>query len=99
MTRNGHDLYCFCGCGNGQRANGQPVPRRKREFPPDNATVGGEPGYATQKGDRTQAWWGSDKLSEIVTNDGVNAAYIREGDIDVVDENNDDPYTPKLHRW
>jgi hypothetical protein len=74
---------------------------RTRQFPPDNGRVDGQPAYTTQEGDRTRAWWGADHENEVVANDGLNASYLREGGMDIVDDSQDDPYQPHPHqrRW
>lgn len=93
-----------CSCNKCTRAADRDAERqsrrsqRRREFPPDNATVSGQSGYAKQRDDRIQAWWGEQKESEIATNDGVNAAYLREDGTDIVDEAQDDPYKKRSHR-
>ena len=94
---------CACnGCSRARRSEERSSSRRggQRSFPPNNATVNGQPGYATQSGDRTRAWWGDDKESEVVTNDGLNASYVREDGVDIVDDRLglDDPYRPREHR-
>lgn len=86
---NGHLPSCFCGCGNGERfragdqnpSRGRPIrKRKKRDFPASNGTVNGQPAYVQQNDTRTVAYYGPDNVGKIVTNDGVNAAYVRDED-------------------
>jgi hypothetical protein len=103
---NGHGPVCFCGCGNGERTRSggqQSTPRRRkrhdgteRRFPADNGTVNGLPAHVQQSGQRTMAYHGLDHEGKIVTNDGTNAAYVRDEDgyvpVDYVEGSSRDPY-------
>lgn len=67
----------------------------------DSGLIDGKPAIIKREGDRLRAIWSNTpdpdpyNHREIITNDGVNAAYVR--DLDervVVNENRDDPYEP-----
>jgi len=66
-----------------------------RRFPASNGTVDGNPGYVQKSGDRTVGYSGPGNVGKIVSNDGVNASYLRNDDGEVVlDDNSPDPYNP-----
>lgn len=69
-----------------------------RAFPANNGTVNGQSAYVQQSGDRTVAYESSDQVGKIVTNDGLNASYVRDdtGKV-IVNDNRDDPYEP--YQW
>lgn len=107
----GHPSYCMCqrctdklnrsynramkqrrGSGNTYRGTG----KTNRSFEASNGTVDGQPAYVQQDGDRTVAYSGSDNIGKIVTNDGLNADYVRDDDGNpIVDSQSLDPYNPR----
>lgn len=52
--------------------------RPARSFPPDNGTVNGQPAYVQQADPRIVAYYGEGHEGKIVTNDGINASYVRD---------------------
>lgn len=64
-----------------------------RSFPENNGTVDGKPAYVKQRGNRTEAYSGPGNREKIVTNDGINASYIRDasGYVSLNDQRKD-PY-------
>lgn len=106
----GHSHYCMCqrctdklnrsynramkqrrGSGNTYRGTG----KTNRSFPADNGTVDGQSAYILKDGDRTEAYTGPEHEGKVVTNDGVNAEYLRDDDGNVImNSNAPDPYNP-----
>lgn len=79
------------GGGGGRRRSGS-----NRSFPRNNGSENGRPAYVQQNGDRTVAYTGRDRTGKIVSNDGVNADYVRNDDgTPVVDSQSPDPYNPR----
>lgn len=70
-----------------------------RSFPPNNGSVAGQPAYVEQNGDRTVGYYGQDNMGKIVSNDGLNASYVREpnGQV-IVDDAQRQPYEPYQYR-
>lgn len=68
----------------------------ERKFPADNGAVGGQSAYVQQDGSRTVGYFGQDHEGKIVSNDGVNAAYLRDDQgnvsINYKQDSDDDPY-------
>lgn len=70
--------------------------RSNRAFPANNGTVDGKPGYVQQSGGRTVGYSGPGNVGKIVSNDGMNASYVRNDDGEaVLDDNSPDPYNPR----
>lgn len=79
------------GSGGGQRRSGS-----NRSFPANNGSVNGRPAFVQQSGGRTVAYTGRDRTGKIVSNDGVNADYVRNDDgTTEVDSQSPDPYNPR----
>jgi hypothetical protein len=52
-----------------------------------------------QRGDRTVAYSGPKNVGKVVSNDGLNADYVRNDDGEVVvDNQSPDPYNPRPWR-
>ncbi len=67
----------------------------------ETGSIDGEPAQVKKDGDRLRVIWDGtsnpdpNNHSEIITNDGLNAVYVRDlDDRVVVNENRDDPYEP-----
>lgn len=68
-----------------------------RDFPEDNGSVSGQSAYIKQSGDRTEAYHGQFHQGKVVSNDGINASFVRDENGNVVaDDSKDDPYDPYL---
>lgn len=84
--------------GNGRSGGGRSR-NSNRSFPANNGTVGGRSGYVQRSGERTVAYSGPDNQGKLVSNDGVNADYIRDDDgRTVLDSQSPDPYNPQPWR-
>lgn len=55
-----------------------------RRFSEPNGAVDDQPANVTRKGDRTVAYFGEDNVGKVVSNDGMNASYLRNEDGRVV---------------
>lgn len=72
------------------------VASKKREFPEFNGKVDGEPANVKIQGNRVEAYWNDDRTSKIVSNDGVNADYLRIDGETIINNGKNivDPYDP-----
>lgn len=79
-----------------RRAQRRQSKQSQRPFPSDNGTVGGQPAYVQQSGGRTVGYFGRDHEGKIVSNDGLNADYLRDDEgnvsIDHREGSTKDPY-------
>lgn len=66
-----------------------------RSFPANNGSVDGRSAYVQRSGDRTVAYSGPDNQGKVVSNDGLNADYVRNDDgTTVVNSESPDPHNP-----